>query len=289
MLVPTVLNKSKGEATKILTTPGSRYRRTRCPERTRPSGQGHRAGPDGRISRPTRDRRSTITYTIGLGTAPIPDVSGKSLAEAKKTLKDAGFKTKTVSNSTRITSRTGIVIGTDPPAGTRVERGQSVTILVSSGPNLVKVPSVVGVEQDVADTQIRDAGLKPRLREAGVRPSPRGRSSTRARARERTSGEDTTVTVVVSNGAGTVIVPNVVGESQDAATSDLRAAGLSARVVKQTTTRPERGRPGARPGAHRGDTLPRGEAVTIIVGKFKEPTTTTTTTTTTTSSTSTTP
>jgi len=38
-----------------------------------------------------------------------------------------------------------------------------------------------------------------------------------------------------------------------------------------------------------GTKLPRGEAVTINVGKFKEPTTTTTTTTTTTSSTSTTP
>ena len=70
---------------------------------------------------------------------------------------------------------------------------------------------------------------------------------------------------------------------EDAAKGDLQAAGLSARVVKQTTTRPERGRircSNQSPGA--GTRLPRGEAVTIFVGKFKEPTTTTTTTTTTT-------
>ena len=46
------------------------------------------------------------------------------------------------------------------------------------------------------------------------------------------------MTIVVSSGVGKVIVPNVVGESRDQATSDLRAAGLSARVVKQTTSDP---------------------------------------------------
>jgi eukaryotic-like serine/threonine-protein kinase len=97
------------------------------------------------------------------------------------------------------------------------------------------------------------------------------------------------VTVVVSSGVGKVIVPNVVGESRDQATSDLRAAGLSARVVKQTTSDRNADDQVINQAPSAGTKLPRGEAVTINVGKFKEPTTTTTTTTTTTSSTSTTP
>jgi serine/threonine-protein kinase len=89
------------------------------------------------------------------------------------------------------------------------------------------------------------------------------------------------VTVVVSKGLGDVTVPNVVGESKDAAISDLHASNLAARVVTQTTTDAnadgivQRQTPGA------GNKLPQGEAVTIFVGKFKQTTTTTTTPTTT--------
>ncbi len=48
----------------------------------------------------------------------------------------------------------------------------------------------------------------------------------------------TTVTVVVSTGAGSAIVPNVVGQSKDEARADLKDAGLSVRVVKRTTSDP---------------------------------------------------
>ena len=56
--------------------------------------------------------------------------------------------------------------------------------------------------------------------------------------REHGEASTPTVTVVVSNGAGTAIVPNVVGESKDQAKGDLKAAGLSVRIVKRTTTDP---------------------------------------------------
>ncbi len=48
----------------------------------------------------------------------------------------------------------------------------------------------------------------------------------------------TTVTVVVSTGAGSAFVPNVVGQSKDEARADLKDAGLSVRIVKRTTSDP---------------------------------------------------
>ncbi len=286
VLVPTVLNKSKGEATKILTDAGFQVNPKGIPRSDTPVGrvieQDPTAGskaPDGSIV--------TITYSIGLGKAIVPDVKGMSLADAQKQLKDAGFLIDVVhEHSNKVKKDT--VIGTDPPAGTNLERKQTVTINVSSGPNLVQVPSVVGLDQDTADTQIRDAGLKPHFQKQESN-QPKGQVIDQSPSGGTNVRRNTTVTVVVSSGVGKVIVPNVVGESRDQATSDLRAAGLSARVVKQTTSDPNADDQVISQAPSAGTKLPRGEAVTINVGKFKAPTTTTTTTTTTTSSTSTTP
>jgi serine/threonine-protein kinase len=56
----------------------------------------------------------------------------------------------------------GVVIGTDPGAGAKVERGGEVVVVVSKGPPLVEVPNVRG-----ADSVQEAVGL---LREAGLRP-----------------------------------------------------------------------------------------------------------------------
>jgi serine/threonine-protein kinase len=93
--------------------------------------------------------------------------------------------------------------------------------------------------------------------------------------------QHSTVTIVFSSGPGTVAVPNVVGESKEAAVGDLRAAGLSARIVKRTTTDPSEDDQVLDQSPSAGTHLSPGEAVTIFVGKFQAPPPTTTTTTTT--------
>jgi len=274
-LVPTVLGKSKDEAVKTLTVAGFRVAPHPVPRANAILGKVIEQDPTAG-SRAPEGSTVTITYTIGLGKAPVPDVKGKSLADAKAALKDAGFEWDvTHEHSNRV--KQGIVIGTDPPAQTKFERGQSVTIKVSSGQNLVQVPSVIGLDQDTADTQIRDAGLKPHFQKQEssqaegqvIDQSPSAGSSER---------RGSTVTVVVSKGLGDVVVPNVVGESKDAAVADLHASSLAARVVTQTTTDPNADGLVQRQQPRGGSSLPPGEAVTIFVGKFKEPPPTTTTT-----------
>jgi serine/threonine-protein kinase len=217
----------------------------------------------------------TITVATGLGKAIVPDVKGMDLAGARKEIEDAGFKTEvTQEHSNR--ARNGTVIGTVPPAGTHLERKETVTIQVSSGPRLVSVPSVVGLDQGTADARIRDAGLLPRFqRQESSQPdgqvidqSPDPGSSAR---------RHTAVTVIVSSGIARVTVPNVVGEPEDQARADLSSAGLGARAVTQTTNDPSGDGKVLNQSPQAGAKLPRGEAVTIFVGKFKEPPTTTTT------------
>ncbi|MGF3056572.1 Stk1 family PASTA domain-containing Ser/Thr kinase [Microbacterium sp. YY-01] len=53
----------------------------------------------------------------------------------------------------------GNVIGSEPGAGTHLEPGQSVTVYVSSGAEMVTVPSLEGLDEATAREQIEKAGL----------------------------------------------------------------------------------------------------------------------------------
>jgi eukaryotic-like serine/threonine-protein kinase len=287
VVVPTVLDKQKAKATSILEGAGFQVATREIPRANTPVGKVIEQDPTAGSKAP-EGSIVTITVSAGLGKAIVPDVAGDQLAMAKKELTDAGFKVHvTPEHSDRV--RKGIVIATVPPAGTHLERKETVTLQVSSGPRTVDVPSVVGLAKASASAQIRDVGLVPRFkRQESTQPEgqvidqiPDGGSSVE---------KGSSVTVVVSSGVAKATVPNVVGESEDQAKADLSAAGLSARVITAITNDPNQDGQVLSQSPQAGASLPRGEAVTISVGKFKESsTTTTTTTTTTTSSTDTTP
>jgi eukaryotic-like serine/threonine-protein kinase len=106
-------------------------------------------------------RDSTVSYVISLGAeqAVVPDVVGLSQSKATKKLQDAGFKVKVTTSSSSSVAK-GHVISQDKSAGGAYPKGSSVTIDVSTGPPLVKVPDVKGDAPDVAQTKLTDAGLK---------------------------------------------------------------------------------------------------------------------------------
>ena len=232
------------------------------------------------------DEGSTVTVTVSLGlTITVPDVTGLDERDASERLRNEQLLVESQQKSSRDV-KAGKVISTTPAAGSEVDCQSTVTLLVSKGANLITLPDLVGSQQEVAESQIRRLGLIPNVdtRDAdepegtviGQDPGP---DSQLLRGDE--------VTIIVSSGAGSVIVPNVVGQSEDSARSSLSGRGLSVDVVEQDTEdRSEDGRvlqqaptPGSR--AHSGD------QVTIIVGVFTEPETTTTTTTDSTSTTTT--
>jgi eukaryotic-like serine/threonine-protein kinase len=53
----------------------------------------------------------------------------------------------------------GKIIGTRPAAGTEVPRGSTVEVVISKGPDVVKVPSVQGMTLDQATSTLAGAGL----------------------------------------------------------------------------------------------------------------------------------
>jgi eukaryotic-like serine/threonine-protein kinase len=274
VLVPTVLDKDRGQAEAILENAGFEVA-VKSVSRDAPAGKVLEQDPP---AGEKADEGSTVTITVSLGpaTVVVPDVTEEPEGRARNKLKDAGF-TVTVDRRSSSTVRAGLAIDTEPPGGTEVTRGRTITLLISSGPKVVQVPSVIGRQQDLAESQLRGVGLIPDVEQRDS-DAPEGQVIAQDPVAGSTVKKHTAVTIVVSTGAGTAIVPNVVGQSRDAAKGDLSAAGLSVRIVKRTTTDENEDDTVLDQSPSAGTRLRKGEFVTIFVGKFTAPPPTTTTT-----------
>lgn len=109
---------------------------------------------------------STITLIISDGPKPIaiPAVNGKSFDQAAAIIKAAGFVPARRDDFSD-TIAVGTVIGTDPAATTKVQKGSTITIVVSKGPDLVAVPNLVGQTIEAASAKLEALGLVADVRD----------------------------------------------------------------------------------------------------------------------------
>lgn len=102
--------------------------------------------------------RVVLFVSKGTQLTQVPSVTGKTQGEAQSTLEDAGFDVK-VTEAPSDTVDDGTVISQSPEGGVSVEAGSEVKIVVSSGPDLVEVPAVIGELEADAIQMLTDAGF----------------------------------------------------------------------------------------------------------------------------------
>jgi eukaryotic-like serine/threonine-protein kinase len=85
----------------------------------------------------------------------IPETAEMLPQNATQALEDAGFGVEPVDRNDPVVPA-GQVIRTDPPAGDLARRGSTVTMLVSTGPQILPVPDVVGQPEADARDQLAD-------------------------------------------------------------------------------------------------------------------------------------
>jgi beta-lactam-binding protein with PASTA domain len=170
------------------------------------------------------DEKTTMPRVIGLR----EDVARARVAEAQL---DADVDRR-LSRRPR-----GIVFAQVPGAGTQLDEGQRVEILVSSGLIRVVVPSVRDLPVDDARRRLEAAGFEVRVRrvfagaprERVVEQDPRG--GERAR-------RGSTVELLVSKGRNLNRVPDVVGMQEDEAVRALRAREFEVRIFDVPSEEP---------------------------------------------------
>ncbi len=105
-----------------------------------------------------------VNLVTSKGPAPVDlaDWRGKSLASAKRTLESAGLSVKVTQESFSDKVKKGSIISQDPAAG-EVHRGDTVSFVVSKGPELVAVPNVRGKGVQAATNELKAAKFKVQL------------------------------------------------------------------------------------------------------------------------------
>jgi len=212
--------------------------------------------------------RITLIVSTGPGEATVPNLIGKGRRAARKALRGLGYDVEEIE---RLSSAVGKdrVIATSPNAGERLERGETVTITVSSGPESTKVPDVLRQGRDAASAALRDAGFEVVVREAERDDAEPGTVVAQDPPGNQQRAQGSTVTITVASAPDTATVPDVTGDSETAATSALSDRGFEIRRRERATRNPDNdGKVLAQsPGA---GTAKRGATVTITVGAFDD-------------------
>ena len=181
---------------------------------------------------------------IGPGSRPdqiaVPDLSNKPAQQAQDDLQQLGFKVA-VQPKPDGKVASGNVVATQPLGGARVDKGSTVTLQVSTGPQQVPVPTLTQLTQQQAQMQLNDAGLamdgqiqrdwsSPEDKDKVIRQDPV------AGAKADTGSP---VKITLGKGPEQVRVPTVVGTQIDVAEPNLtQSAGFKVVIQKVPSSRP---------------------------------------------------
>jgi serine/threonine-protein kinase len=212
-----------------------------------PGGPKPPQGPKEKLARKSSSRRKrgfwifalvlVVAMALGggawyFGAGPgamttIPDVAGQQPDSAIATLTALGLEATQQPQSSP-TVAAGTVIGTDPGATEQVRNGSAVTVLVSSGPAMLPVPDLSGLDETAAKAALQQAGFTVTDSQTQFNADVGAGGVLAALGADGNAlgaeyGEQQPVTLVVSLGA----VPDVVGQTLDEAKATLAAVGLS--------------------------------------------------------------
>lgn len=180
--------------------------------------------PGGKIE---NDGTITLFVSKGPEAVPIPDVTNKSIAQAKKSLRTHSLKVGTIRREPNPNVARGNVQSTDPPAGERHKVTEPVTLVVSTG---ITVPDLRNQNVNDATQTLTNIGLTmsrvdkfsdnvPKDTVMGQHPRPGSGAN-----------HGDVVQVIVSKGPRLVPVPDLSDTNIEEANKRLTDAGFTVKV-----------------------------------------------------------
>jgi eukaryotic-like serine/threonine-protein kinase len=170
----------------------------------------------------------TLIFFPGFGRSAIvtvPDLAGRTVGSAGRALDRAGLDLLRGGALPNPRVRQGRVLMQTPLPGEEVARGTQVRIVVSAGPEMRQVPPVTGLSRNDAIGLLQRFGYRVAIQNVrdrreegtllGLRPAAGARAAV-----------GTVVTMVISAGPPSVLVPSVIGLERGAAAARLEAGGL---------------------------------------------------------------
>ncbi|MFD4871368.1 Stk1 family PASTA domain-containing Ser/Thr kinase [Streptomyces sp. NPDC058412] len=237
----------------------------------------HRQAPAGRPRRGVFLVIAGVLLALGVGTGvwyinsgqftKVPNLLGKTEAQARAQLSAAGLGVKAVDRKFSDAFDRGTVMNTDPPGGRRIRGNGAVTLTISRGPEVVAVPNLKGRPLEEAKAELTKSGLAPGIvTQAFSQDVPQGSVISSDPAVGDKRAPDTAVSLVVSKGRP-VQVPTVTGLPVDQATAGLEALGLKVATAPEQVNSPAAAGTVANQSVGAGTQAAAGDTVTLTVSK----------------------
>lgn len=157
---------------------------------------GQVAGTDPAIGTAVKPGSSiSILISKGPEPVPVPDVEGMKSAAAQKQFAAAGLQVEIKEKYSEKIPK-GEVISVTPAAGTVVNSGTAVSLLVSQGPPPVTVPKLIDMRRKDAVNLLRSLGLVPKVIKAELTPLNRVYTQDPAPGTEIPKGSVVTIRIV---------------------------------------------------------------------------------------------
>jgi eukaryotic-like serine/threonine-protein kinase len=194
----------------------------------------------------------------------VPRLDGLTVGQAEDALVDEGLELGDVTRTASSEVAQGQIFDQDPAAGEAIDAGSAVDVTVSSGPDVVAVPPLVGLTEDDAIATLEGDGF-----DVQVNRAPNEAEAGRVFAQDPEAGAEiepgSTVVIAVSEGPEQTM-PDVTGDDADDAEQFLEEE-FGVDVSQEEETEPCAQPPGTvcRQDPESGEPIEEGDDVTLYV------------------------
>jgi beta-lactam-binding protein with PASTA domain len=170
------------------------------------------------------------------GHQPVPRVLGLTVAEAQAEIQKSKLQVADGGAEPHPTAPAGIVVWQDPPPGVIAPEGTKVTLVSSAGPPKIPVPDVSGLDGTLAQSLVAAAGLVVSQMESVQAAAPTGLAMLTRPPAGTALTPGSGVAIVISRGAPTIPIPDLLGMASADARTRLETEGLQLGTVTRRRT-----------------------------------------------------
>ena len=203
-------------------------------------------------------------------TVEVPDIKGKTTAEAKTALEKLDLVLEVEKEVYNDEVEAGLIITQNPENGKELQSGKTVKVTVSKGVKTGTIPSVIGLSETEAVKAIETANfvvgeIKREYNSSYnadivFQMNPNGNT---------TANEGTKVTIYVSKGQDLVTVPSVIGQTEADAKNTITNAELTVGSITHETSSDYSKGMVMKQSPTDGNQVAKGTEVAIIVSSGK--------------------
>lgn len=172
-----------------------------------------------------------VFVSLGVELIVVPDLVGMEENEAIAALREQDFELEAVQREHSANTTEGTIVRQIPDPGAKVSRSTGVVLIVSRGPELVKIPSMIGKTASEAKQLLSRAGLRVKITEEYNNFKASGIVLSHSPQAGALVESGATVTLVLSMGPETLIMPNVLNKSEAEATTLLEELDFGVKVI----------------------------------------------------------